>query len=67
MKTLLTLAVPKTSYSRFLIILNTTKRRGTGKDTFDVETTLKPSDVSLNYTGWHDATVKEFDGNQWNE
>ena len=29
--------------------------------------TLKPSDVSLNYTGWHDATVKEFDGNQWNE
>ena len=37
----------------------------TGKDTFDVETTLKPSEVSLSYTGWHDATVKEWDGSQW--
>ena len=39
----------------------------TGKDTFDVETTLKPSEVSLSYTGWHDATVEEWDGSQWNE
>ena len=39
----------------------------TGKDTFDVETTLKPSEASLSYTGWHDATVKEWDGSQWNE
>ena len=39
----------------------------TGKDTFDVLTTLKPSEVSLGYTGWHDATVKEWDGSQWNE
>ena len=39
----------------------------TGKDTFDVETTLKPSEVTLSYTGWHDATVKEWDGSQWNE
>lgn len=39
----------------------------TGKDAFDVETTLKPSEVSLSYTGWHDATVKEWDGSQWNE
>lgn len=31
----------------------------TGKDTVDVETTLKPSEVDLNYTGWHDASVKE--------
>ncbi len=31
----------------------------TGKDTFDVETTLKPSEVSLSYTGWHNAEVKE--------
>ena len=38
----------------------------TGKDTFDVETTLKPSEVSLAYTGWHDATVKEWDGSEWN-
>ena len=37
----------------------------TGKDTFDVETTLKPSEVSLGYTGWHDATVKKWDGSQW--
>ena len=37
----------------------------TGKDTFDVETTLKPSEVSLSYTGWHDATVKEWDGSDW--
>lgn len=37
----------------------------TGKDTFDVETTLKPSEVSLSYTGWHDATVEEWDGSDW--
>lgn len=37
----------------------------TGKDTFDVLTTLKPSEVSLAYTGWHDATVKERDGSDW--
>lgn len=37
----------------------------TGKDTFDVETTLKPSEVSLSYTGWHDASVKEWDGLEW--
>ena len=39
----------------------------TGKDTFDVLTTLKPSEVELTYTGWHDAEVKEWDGSQWNE
>ena len=37
----------------------------TGADSFDVLTTLKPSEVSLSYTGWHDATVKEWDGSQW--
>lgn len=37
----------------------------TGKDTFDVQTTLKPSEVFLNYTGWHDAEVKEWDGSEW--
>lgn len=37
----------------------------TGKDSFDVLTTLKPSEVELTYTGWHDATVKEWDGSQW--
>lgn len=39
----------------------------TGADSFDVDTTLKPSEISLRYTGWHDATVKEWDGSQWNE
>lgn len=34
-------------------------------DTFDVDTSLKPSEVSLSYTGWHDAEVKEWDGSQW--
>lgn len=37
----------------------------TGKDSFDVLTTLKPYEVSLAYTGWHDATVKEWDGSEW--
>ena len=37
----------------------------TGKDTFDVQTTLKPSEVEMAYTGWHDATVKEWDGSEW--
>ena len=37
----------------------------TGKDTFDVETTLKPSEASISYTGWHDATVEEWDGSDW--
>jgi hypothetical protein len=38
-----------------------------GESTIDVETTLKPSEVSLSYTGWHDASVKEWDGSQWNQ
>lgn len=37
----------------------------TGKDSFDVLTTLKPSEVELTYTGWHDASVKEWDGSEW--
>ena len=36
-----------------------------GADSFDVLTTLKPSEVSLAYTGWHDASVKEWDGSEW--
>ena len=31
----------------------------TGKDTFDVQTTPKPSEVEVTYTGWHDASVQE--------
>ena len=36
-----------------------------GADSFDVLTTLKPSEVSLAYTGWHDTTVKEWDSSEW--
>lgn len=36
-----------------------------GGDSVDVETTVKPSEVSLTYTGWHDAEVKEWDGSEW--
>jgi len=38
-----------------------------GGDTLSVDTTVQPSEVSLSYTGWHDASVKEWDGSQWNE
>lgn len=38
----------------------------TGKDTVDVETALKPSEVELTYTGWHDAYVKEKSRNLLN-
>ncbi len=37
----------------------------TGADSFDVLTTLKPSEVELTYTGWHDASAKEWDGSDW--
>ena len=37
----------------------------TGADHFDVQTTLKPSEVSLSYTGWRDASVEEWDGTDW--
>lgn len=37
----------------------------TGADSFDVLTTLKPSEVSLTYHGWHDTTAKEWDGSEW--
>ncbi len=37
----------------------------TGADSFDVLTTLKPSEVELTYTGWHDASAKEWDGSEW--
>ena len=36
----------------------------TGANTIDVDTTLKPSEVELTYTGWHDAQCKEYDGSQ---
>ena len=37
-----------------------------GKDTFDVQTTLKPSEVSVNYHGWHPvADVHERENGAW--
>jgi hypothetical protein len=36
-----------------------------GENTLDVQTTVQPSEVSATYTGWHDSTVKEWDGSQW--
>jgi hypothetical protein len=38
-----------------------------GSTTLDVLTAVKPSNISLRFTGWHDATVQEWDGSQWNE
>ena len=32
---------------------------------FDVDTTLKPSEVDLTYHGWHDASAKECVNGQW--
>lgn len=38
----------------------------TGANTIDVDTTLKPSEVSINYKGWHPVTdVHEAENGQW--
>lgn len=37
----------------------------TGADSFDVLTTLKPSEVTANYHGWHVGTVHERESGQW--
>ena len=38
----------------------------TGTNTIDVETTLKPSEVSVNYHGWHPVIdVHRFNGTSW--
>lgn len=33
-----------------------------GSQTFNIDTTLKPSSVSLTYTGWHTHTDKQYSG-----
>lgn len=39
----------------------------TGANTIDVDTTLKPSEVSINYKGWHPVIdVHEVKNGQWN-
>lgn len=38
-----------------------------GANTIDVDTTLKPSEVSINYKGWHPVTdIHKFNGTSWN-
>lgn len=36
-----------------------------GANTITVDTTVQPSEFTATWTGWHDATVKEWDGSQW--
>ena len=37
-----------------------------GANSISISTTVQPSEVSATYTGWHDSTVKEWDGTDWN-
>ena len=38
-----------------------------GTNTIDVDTTLKPSEVSVNYHGWHPVSaLHKFNGTSWN-
>lgn len=38
----------------------------TGANTIDVDTTLKPSEVSVNYKGWHSIqSLHKFNGSSW--
>ena len=38
----------------------------TGANTIDVDTTLKPSEVSINYKGWHpESALHRFNGSSW--
>lgn len=36
-----------------------------GSQTFNIDTTLKPSSVSLTYTGWHTHSDKQYSGGSW--
>ena len=36
-----------------------------GSQTFDVDTTLKPSEVQLAYHGWHEHSDKKYSGGSW--
>ena len=36
-----------------------------GSQTFNVNTALKPSSVSLTYTGWHTHSDKQYSGGSW--
>lgn len=36
-----------------------------GANSITVDTTVQPSEFTATWTGWHDASVKEWDGSQW--
>ena len=36
-----------------------------GANTITVDTTVQPSEFTATWTGWHDSTVKEWDGSDW--
>ena len=37
-----------------------------GANSITVDTTVQPSEFTATWTGWHDASVKEYDGSDWN-
>lgn len=37
-----------------------------GANSITVDTTVQPSEFTATWTGWHDASVKEWDGSDWN-
>ena len=38
-----------------------------GANSITVDTTVQPSEFTATWTGWHNATVKEWNSSQWNE
>jgi hypothetical protein len=36
-----------------------------GANTITVDTTVQPSEFTATWTGWHDSSVKEWDGSDW--
>lgn len=36
-----------------------------GANTITVDTTVQPSEFTATWTGWHDSSVKEYDGSDW--
>lgn len=38
-----------------------------GANSITVDTTVQPSEFTATWTGWHNASVKEWNGSQWNE
>ena len=38
-----------------------------GANTILVSTTVQPSEVTVNYKGWHTGAVHERESGQWNE